>query len=175
VSRPGSLASLLSPLDPAMVVVTTVAGDERAGCLVGFHAQCSIDPERYVVWLSKANHTSRVGLRASVFGVHLLDRSQRHLAELFGTTSGDDLDKFSRCAWSAGPDGVPLLDDCPHRFAGRRIALLDEGSDHVCLVVEPVEVSTGGALDPLRLSDVQDLDPGHGAEERPLPPTERAR
>ena len=30
-----------------MVVVTTAQGDERAGCLVGFHAQSSIEPPRY--------------------------------------------------------------------------------------------------------------------------------
>jgi flavin reductase (DIM6/NTAB) family NADH-FMN oxidoreductase RutF len=170
-----SFHDLVAQLDPPMIVVTTVAGDERAGCLVGFHAQCSIEPGRYVVWLSKANHTGRVGLRAPMFGVHFLDRRQRALAELFGSHSSDELDKFTRCGWSAGPDGVPLLDDCPNRFAGRRVAVLDEGSDHLCVVVEPVDVATDGRLDPMHLSDVQDLDPGHGAEERPLPPTERAR
>jgi flavin reductase (DIM6/NTAB) family NADH-FMN oxidoreductase RutF len=176
VTTTASLGELVGRLDPAMAVVTTIAGDERAGCLIGFHAQCSIEPGRYVVWLSKANHTCRVGLRASLFGVHFLDRSQLALAELFGTTTGDDIDKFSRCTWTPGPDGVPLLDDCPNRFTGRKVALLDEGSDHVCLVVEPVDVSTGGdVFQPMRLSDVDDLDPGHAAQERPLPPTERAR
>ena len=32
-----------------MVVVTAVADEERSGCLVGFHAQSSMDPHGYAV------------------------------------------------------------------------------------------------------------------------------
>ena len=35
---------LIAAMDGAMVVVTTAAGDDVGGCLVGFHAQCSIEP-----------------------------------------------------------------------------------------------------------------------------------
>jgi flavin reductase (DIM6/NTAB) family NADH-FMN oxidoreductase RutF len=175
MTGPGSeladaFADLVAGTDTAMVVVTTVAGGERAGCLVGFHTQCSIEPPRYAVWLSKANHTCR----ASTFAVHFLDRDQHDLAELFGGRSGDDVDKFGLCAWDEGPDGVPLLRDCTRRIVGRRVALLDEGSDHVCVVVEPARADGEGSRHPLRLSDVGDIDPGHEAEERPHPPTERA-
>ncbi|UDY35121.1 flavin reductase family protein [Dermatobacter hominis] len=167
------LASIIEALDQPMVVVTTASGDERAGCLVGFHCQSSIDPGRYVVWLSKANHTGRVGLRASHLGVHFLDRSQHGLAERFGTRTGDDGDKFGGLDLADGP--VPLLEDCPNRLLGRRAAALDEGGDHVCVVLEVEEVWSGDDLDPLRLSDVSDLEPGHPAEERPRPATHRAR
>ena len=57
--------SLMASLDPPMVVVTAAAGGERAGCLVGFHSQSSIEPARCCVWLSKANHTYRVALLAA--------------------------------------------------------------------------------------------------------------
>lgn len=169
-----TFSAVVAQLDPPMAIVTTIAGGERAGCLIGFHAQCSIEPVRYVVWLSKANHTCRIALRAQTLVVHFLDRSQHDLAELFGANSGDDLDKFTQCQWSPGPDGVPELDACGNRFVGRRVALLDEGSDHVCVVVEPVAAHTDGLLTPLRLSDVGDIQPGHHTEERPNPPTERA-
>jgi flavin reductase (DIM6/NTAB) family NADH-FMN oxidoreductase RutF len=172
--REEAFGRLASALDPPMAVVTTVADGERAGCLVGFHAQCSVAPARYVVWLSKANHTHRIAMRSEVLAVHFLDRSQRELAELFGGTSGDDHDKFERCEWAPGLDGVPVLTACPHHVIGRRVALLDEGSDHVCVVVHPVEVGAPGGLQPMRLSDAADIDPGHEAEERPAPPTERA-
>jgi flavin reductase (DIM6/NTAB) family NADH-FMN oxidoreductase RutF len=165
---------LVAQLDPAMAVLTTVADDERAGCLIGFHTQCSIDPPRYVVWLSKANHTYRVGLHAQRFAVHFLDKGDLDLARLFGTTTGDEVDKFTRCEWQPGADGVPLLTACPHRFAARKVALLDEGSDHVCLVLQPTEVSAGGGLAPMRLSQAKVLDPGHEAQERPQPETERS-
>jgi len=169
-----AFGALSARLDPAMAIVTTMAGGERAGCLIGFHAQCSIDPVRYVVWLSKANHTHRIAMRASAFAVHFLDRDQRSLAELFGTTSGDDLDKFEHCGWDLVPPGVPVLRDCPNRIIGQRSAMLDEGGDHVCLVLGSIRAETLEPFTPMRLADVADLDPGHGAEDRPDPPTERA-
>jgi flavin reductase (DIM6/NTAB) family NADH-FMN oxidoreductase RutF len=165
---------LVTQLDPAMALVTTAAAGERAGCLVGFHAQCSIAPNRYVVWLSKANHTYRVALHAQHLAVHFLDQRDRPIAEHFGTTSGDRVDKFADCDWQPAQDGVPLLSACGNRFVGRKVALLDEGSDHVCLVLEPVEATATGDLRPLRLSQVDDLTPGHEAEERPEPSESRA-
>lgn len=166
---------LVAQLDPAMAVVTTSSRQERAGCLIGFHAQCSIEPNRYVVWLSKANHTLRVGVHARHFAVHFLGQSDLELARLFGTTSGDEVDKFAHCDWSSGATGVPLLRSCPNWFTGDKVALLDEGSDHVCVVLQPTAVATTAGLQPLRLSQVAHLRPGHEAEERPRPPTERAQ
>jgi flavin reductase (DIM6/NTAB) family NADH-FMN oxidoreductase RutF len=168
--------TLMGSLDPAMAVVTAADGDELAGCLVGFHGQTSIDPPRYGVWLSKANHTYRVALRATHLGVHLLADAPRDraLAELFGTGSGDEVDKFAGLAHERGPGGVPLLAELPRRLVLRRSVLLDDGGDHVCLTGSPVDATSTGRFPPLRLDRVDRLTPGHAAEERPSPPTERA-
>lgn len=165
---------LVAALDPAMAVVTAAEGGERAGCLVGFHGQTSIDPPRYGVWLSKANHTYRVALRTTHLAVHLLTEADRELAAWFGSQTGDDVDKFADLAVEEGPGGVPLLAAGPHRLVLRRSVLLDDGGDHVCVTGDPVEAATSDAFRPLRLSQVHDLAPGHAAEERPFPPTERA-
>jgi flavin reductase (DIM6/NTAB) family NADH-FMN oxidoreductase RutF len=165
---------LVAHLDPPLAVVTTVAKGERAGCLIGFHAQCSISPQRYVIWLSKANHTFRVALHAQHFAVHFVRSGDLDVARLFGTKTGDETDKFAACGWRPGPDGVPVLDACPDHFLARKVALLDEGSDHVCIVLEPTDAASTGDLEPLRLSAANDLTPGHEAEQRPQPATERA-
>jgi flavin reductase (DIM6/NTAB) family NADH-FMN oxidoreductase RutF len=157
---------LMARLDHPMAVVTTAFGDERAGCLVGFHAQCSIEPPQYAVWISKVNHTYRVAALAETFVVHFLGRGDRAVAELFGTTTGDDTDKFARCSWVEGPDGVPVLDQIADRVVGRRTALLDAGGDHVCVVLAPVQAFSGsGAL--LGYDEVDDLQAGHPADEAP--------
>ena len=134
--------ALMARTDPTMVIVTTVAGDERSGCLVGFHCQCSIEPPRLAVWLSKANHTHLVGAHAETFAVHWVPAGRHDLAELFGGTTGDEVDKLDLCAWTPGPDGVPLLDDCPDLIVGRRTAWLDVDTDHSCLMLEPLEAQT---------------------------------
>lgn len=161
---------LMASIDQPLVVVTTVAEDERAGCLVGFHVQSSIDPERYCVWLSKANHTYRVALRASHFVVHFLTAADLPLAERFGTRTGEDTDKFAGLDVSLDEYGVPLLDACPHRMSLVRIALLDDGGDHVCLSARVISAHSSGSFTPLRVSDAAHLDPGHDSDERAITP-----
>src|SRR5690606_29238429 len=82
--------------------------------------QSSIEPRRYTVWLSKANHTYRVGLLSTHAAVHFLTADDRDLAERFGTLSGDRVDKFAGLDVAGGPGGVPVLAACPLRLVGRR-------------------------------------------------------
>ena len=162
--------ALMASTDPPLIVVTTVAEDERAGCLVGFHAQSSIDPQHYCIWLSKANHTYRVGLRATHFGVHFLTTADLAIAKRFGTLTGEDTDKFAGVDLDVDPHGVPLLAACPNRMSLERIALLDEGSDHVCVTNRVTSSHTGGRFEPLRVSSAIHLDPGHDSNERAIEP-----
>jgi flavin reductase (DIM6/NTAB) family NADH-FMN oxidoreductase RutF len=166
--------TIASSLDTPLIVVTAADTRERAGCLVGFHSQSSIEPMRYCVWLSKANFTYRVALRSTHLGIHFLTAADLPLAERFGTLTGDNVDKFATVRTGPGPGGVPVLEDCPHRLMARRITVVDDGGDHVCVMTETVAAHTGGRFEPLRLSQAAHLQPGHGNEERPEPPTERA-
>lgn len=158
---------LMASLDPAMAIVTTTADGERSGCLVGFHCQSSIDPPEYSVWISKANHTFGVALRATHLGVHLLTEDDQDLARTFGTLTGDEVDKFALVEWTEGEAGVPVLADAAHGFVGRKLSVLDDRGDHVVVALAPVEVWGDEPFRPLRLSQVSDLDPGHEAEDRP--------
>ena len=152
-------------LDYPVFVVTAANGRERAGCLVGFTTQASIDPPRMLVCLSKANRTYEVATEADVLAVHLLDPEERELAELFGASTGDELDKFARCRWAAGPHGVPLLVDAPRRLVGGVVARHELG-DHVGFLLEPLRVEAYDGGPALDFEEVADLEPGHDAEER---------
>src|SRR5918994_1284699 len=94
--------SLVGNLDSPIFIVTAYAGGEPSGCLVGFATQASIDPSRFLVCLSHTNRTYRVGRDADLLGVHFVPEEQAALAELFGGETGDEVDKFERCAWSEG-------------------------------------------------------------------------
>ncbi|MFD5430015.1 flavin reductase family protein [Streptomyces sp. NPDC127084] len=151
-------------LDYPLYVVTAAAGKRHSGCLVGFASQCSIAPPRFVVWVSKANHTHGVACEASHLGVHVLDGRDRDLAELFGSLTGDDVDKFERVAWHRHGTGLPILDRIRTWFIGGIVSRFD-GGDHTGFLLSPVDASAAvaGRSPLLSFSDVQGLPPGHPA------------
>jgi flavin reductase (DIM6/NTAB) family NADH-FMN oxidoreductase RutF len=161
-SAADTFTEITGSLDYPMLVVTTAASGQRAGCLVGFSTQCSIDPARFLVCLSDKNHTFRVAERASAVAVHVLSPGDRALAALFGTETGDQVDKFARCRWHQGPRGLPILDDCDCWFAGEIIDRWVLG-DHAGYLLEPFAASESRPGPLLTFSRVQDLEPGHEA------------
>jgi flavin reductase (DIM6/NTAB) family NADH-FMN oxidoreductase RutF len=155
--------ALVGALDYPMFIVTTAAGGERAGCLVGFATQCSIDPPRFLACISDKNRTYRVledGATAMV--VHVAPRDAGDLVELFGGETGDDADKFDRCQWTPGPEELPVLDRCRSWFAGRIADRIRMG-DHVGFVLEPFDgrADHDGPAFPFSLA--RRLEPGHEA------------
>jgi flavin reductase (DIM6/NTAB) family NADH-FMN oxidoreductase RutF len=152
-------ATISSPV----VIVTTHNGDDVAGCLVGFSTQCSIEPRRELVCLSKANRTYEVARTARAIVVHVLHAAthDRTLARLFGEETGFETDKFAQCTWRLGPDGVPVLDGCDW-FTGTIVEQVDLG-DHVGFVLDVTDHGEAHrAHEPyLAFPDVRDLDPGN--------------
>ncbi|MFH8608602.1 flavin reductase family protein [Streptomyces sp. NPDC018029] len=153
--------------NPAMYVVTAVADGQRAGCLVGFASQCSLQPARFAVWLSKANHTYRLARSARTLAVHLLPRHRHDLAERFGSLCSDRTDKFSDLDWHEGPDGTVILSDALAWFVGRVHDRFD-GGDHVAFVLDPIAAHTTTGTDeqlppPFALNDASDITAGHPA------------
>ncbi|MCK0176663.1 MULTISPECIES: flavin reductase family protein [Mycobacteriaceae] len=158
-----SFEALVALLDYPMFVATTRAGDDMAGCLVGFASQTSIDPPRFLVGLSKRNRTFRVAEAATHLAVHVVSRDRLELARLFGGETGDETDKFARCAWHSGPEGLPILDDAGAWFVGAIGRRFDLG-DHVGHLLDPVAGESPHDFGNwVTFADVRDLTPGHDA------------
>jgi flavin reductase (DIM6/NTAB) family NADH-FMN oxidoreductase RutF len=156
---------IVATVDYPMIVVTAAANGENSGCLAGFHTQCSIDPPRWLVCVSQANHTHDVVRAASTVAVHVLRTSQEGVATLFGSESGDEVDKFAHCEWSRGPDDVPVLADTDW-FAGRVLERADVG-DHTALLLEVLPDGSAARADEPQLGfqQVREVEPGHDADE----------
>lgn len=155
---------MVALLDYPIFIVTTRVGEQRAGCLVGFCGQVSIRPSRFLVALSKTNHTYRTAARgATHLAVHLLSPESRELARLFGSETGDRVDKFVRCSWWDGPAGLPILTGAAAWFAGRVVNRFDFG-DHVGHLTEPMAGhAPTGLADLVTFADVRGVKPGHPA------------
>ncbi|WP_396451275.1 flavin reductase family protein [Actinomadura sp.] len=149
---------------PMFVVTAADPGTgARSGCLVGFATQTGIDPFRYLVCLSRRNRTHRTAEAAAVLAVHVLDRERNDLAALFGSETGDEVDKFARCSWRPGPEGVPLLTGAARHLVGRVLDRFDLG-DHTGFLLAPIEVAVHDAeAAPMTFRSLPDLSPGHEA------------
>ena len=157
------IGDLVRRADPPLYVATTAAAGERAGCVIGFATQASIDPPRFLVGISTENRTWRVAQTATHLAVHLFGRDRIDVISLFGGATGDDVDKFANGAWSEGPGAVPVLDGAVAWFVGRIIERYDLG-DHVGHLLEPVTGGTSTGPDPaVTLADADDIEAGHPA------------
>ena len=148
---------------PLTVVTTTSVSDGDSGCIVGFTTQCSIEPVRFLVCISKQNHTFDVVSRSEVLALHLLGEDQVELAELFGEETGDQIHKFKRCPTHPGTTGAPLLDDCVAWIEGTIDDRHDVG-DHVAMVVTATSGGRGNQSGLMMFQRSPDMTPGHPAD-----------
>ncbi|QIS11850.1 flavin reductase family protein [Nocardia arthritidis] len=155
--------AVVAAADFPMWIVTAAADEDKAGCLVGFTAQASIEPPRFLVGLSKNNYTFGVAARADHLAVHLISRRNVALARLFGGESGVEVDKFTHCQWRYGPYGVPVLAAAAGWFVGEVVHRTDFG-DHVGTLLAPVAASApASARTALRYHAVAHISPGQPA------------
>lgn len=161
--HPRPYDALAASVDSPMYVVTAARGDERAGCLVGFSVQCSIDPLHHLVCLSMANVTWEVACDAEWLVVHALHERDHEVAALFGELTEREVDKFEHCRWSPGPGGAPVLEGCDW-FAGRVVDRVDLG-DHQGFVLAIGDEGSAARADepPLGFQGVRDLEAGNPA------------
>ena len=157
------------PLRPRrwLALAAAAAAMLAVGVSIG---RVSVAPEG-TSWRGPTANATAYGMaaRASHLGVHVLGDEDRALAELFGSTTGDEIDKFERCRWTPGAFGVPLLDDCRRRGIFEVTARHDVGGDHDLFVLTPiditVDITAGGADDTALRVGALDIEPGH-----PVPP-----
>jgi flavin reductase (DIM6/NTAB) family NADH-FMN oxidoreductase RutF len=146
VTDPAVFKSLIAHLDNQMLIVTTAVGEERSGCLVGFATQCSINPTRFLVCLSKKNHTYRIAAAgAEVLVVHLPRMADLEVARHFGALTGDEVDKFVGIDWQPGPGGAPVLTGLDW-FCGHVHEQHDLG-DHMGFVLDVSELGSAARVD----------------------------
>src|SRR3978361_1815748 len=91
---------LAGSLDYPVFIVTAADGERREGCVIGFATQTSFHPARFLACLARAHRTFRLSQDVDALAVHLVPRDAPGLVELFGGETGDEVDKFERCAWS---------------------------------------------------------------------------
>jgi flavin reductase (DIM6/NTAB) family NADH-FMN oxidoreductase RutF len=153
-------AAFTAAVDYPLYVVTACAEGELSGCLAGFVTQASIDPVRFLICVSKVNHTYGVARRSEGLGLHLLGSGQRDIASLFGERSGDQIEKFESIAWSRGATGVPILSECAAWIEGTVVDRMN-GGDHEAFLVTITAGGEGTQAGRFMRTDAKDFVAGH--------------
>ncbi len=156
-----AMAAFTNRVENSLFVVTTgTAPDDISGCLAGFVTQCSIEPPRFLICISKVNHTYFVAERAESVVLHLLGRAQTDLASLFGEQTGDTYDKFDDCRWHPGITRAPVLEECAAWVEGLIMQRFDVG-DHQALLMRPQAGGGGPCEGVLTNRTLPSMRPGH--------------
>jgi flavin reductase (DIM6/NTAB) family NADH-FMN oxidoreductase RutF len=148
---------------PLMVVTVGTADGARSGCVAGFVTQCSIRPPRFLVCISKLNHTFFLAERSDSMALHLLGAGQTELGRLFAEKTGDTYDKFAHCSWHPGTTGAPVLDECAAWVEGVSLGHSGVG-DHEAFLFRPMAGGRGSVPADdglLTLASAPDFQPGH--------------
>jgi len=159
---PGSTDAITEMANYPLYVVTTSVGDKVSGCLAGFVTQCSIQPLRFIVCISKVNHTFGLAERSKSLGLHLLGSDQGDVASLFGEISGHEETKFTRVDWSRGITGAPVLAECAAWVEGSIINRMNAG-DHEAFLMSVTDGGAGTHAGRFMLRDAGDFEPGQPA------------
>lgn len=160
----GAASALVRTVDYPMWVVTAAADGEMSGCLAGFVTQCSIEPVRFLVCVSKQNRTFFVVERAGALALHLLGEEQLELAAHFGELTGDVVDKLAGQSWWRASTGAPVLTECAAWIEGRVLRRLGVG-DHEAFVISCDRGGPGRYHGQLDYHRVRSLRPGHPAKD----------
>ena len=140
----------LSHISHPVAIITVKQGRKLNGMTAAWVTQISTDPPMLCVSISPKRHTWKMLGKAEYFGVCMLAEGQEDVANVFGTKSGYDVDKFGMMdiePFMAAHD-VPLVPDSLAGFVCRKSHQVEQG-DHWALFGEVVEAWKGPERRPL--------------------------
>jgi flavin reductase (DIM6/NTAB) family NADH-FMN oxidoreductase RutF len=92
-----------------VTIVTTAAGDERAGMTVSSFTSVSLEPPTVLVCLNKDAYAHDLVKRSGVFAISMLGVGQDWLSNRFAGLDPNVTDRFEGLELITGETGSPLL------------------------------------------------------------------
>jgi flavin reductase (DIM6/NTAB) family NADH-FMN oxidoreductase RutF len=130
----------------AGVAVITAPGLRPVGFTATSLTSVSAEPPLLSFGISTGASAWPTVSEAPFVGIHILGEHQQELAATFARSGADRFGPTT--AWSAGPHGVPLLDDVPAWLVARVVARIPAG-DHRIVVAQAIAGDHEGPGRPL--------------------------
>ncbi len=144
------VSGVLSQISHPVAIITTRQGEKINGMTAAWVAQTSIDPPIVYVSISPMRYTWEMIENSDHFGVSLLSYGQEEIAEIFGTTSGRDRNKFGILGIEPfiAMEDIPLIPSSVAAFVCKKMKCVEMG-DHFAIFGEVVEAWEGPDNEPL--------------------------
>lgn len=130
------LRKAFSRFATGVTVVTAMTADGPVGMTVNSFASLSLDPPLTLWSLDNGSDRFGVFMNAEHTAIHVLSRAQEALCLAFAQRP----DAFDTASWTAGANGVPMIDGCLARFVCRRFDTRIAG-DHTILMDQVLHAS----------------------------------
>ena len=163
-----------------VVLVTSGVGDKANIITIAWTGIVCSEPPAVAIAVRPCRHSHALLKETLEFGVNFLTETILHAADLCGTLSGRNGDKFvaSGLTREAGEKiSVPLIAECPLALECRTKQTLTLGShdlfigEIVAVRADPAILDAGGHVDYGRIVAVASAGGNYWAADRPLKPT----
>ncbi|MFH1133281.1 MAG: flavin reductase family protein [Nanoarchaeota archaeon] len=126
---------LLKP-ERIVFVVSVDKARRPSGMVAAWHMKCSFSPPLLAVSLSKQSNTRKLVLQSREFVVAVPNKRLERAVQYFGSTSGDEVDKFAATRVRTSRARMvhsPLLRDATFNFECKLLRTVPAG-DHTLLI-----------------------------------------
>jgi len=119
-----------------VTVVTAVDGSgTTAAITVNSFTSVSLDPPQVLFCIGETSTSYGIVSNAEHLAIHILGREQAQLAAQIAVSGRPVAEKLEGVAWTAGPSGVPVIEEAPAVIVGTISQKIVSG-DHLVVVVD---------------------------------------
>ncbi|NOX37832.1 MAG: flavin reductase family protein [Calditrichaeota bacterium] len=122
--------------ESCVFVISVDRGGRPSGMIAGWNMKCSYDPPLFAVALSKTGYTHRLIRESGEFVIAVPNKGLQSAVEFFGSTHGDQVDKFKETGLATLPARhiqSPLIRDATINFECVLEKEVDSG-DHIIFI-----------------------------------------
>lgn len=140
-------------LTNGMYILTSRSGDRFGASTITWASQASFKPPLLMAAIRRDSNVLRCMNESGVAVLHVLDRSQKAIAQKFFSTTKRAGDSLNGETYAAGKTSAPILQNLPAYLECKVIDIRGEYGDHAIVILEVVDAQLRKHVKPLVVAD----------------------
>jgi flavin reductase (DIM6/NTAB) family NADH-FMN oxidoreductase RutF len=150
---PKTKQKVLRLLTNGMYVITSRSAEHYGAATITWVSQASFKPPLLMVALRKDGSVYQCLAESRVAVLHILDSSQRELAQKFFAATEPSPGKLNGEPYSEGKMGAPVLDSLAAFLECRVVEIAEKHGDHAVVILEAVDAVLRRDIQQLTVTD----------------------